>query len=150
VGAGLRVTDSATNEPEWQGAPMWQFELGPYDRQWPKAASGTNVPVPRSPDVFPRESECKMFNPWINLGLESAQLAVRLTRAWGLGIYDQNASKSDAWKVVSTEAKPEIAPKVMRVAKKKASPKKARPVIKRATASHPKSKFVRQSRRKSR
>ena len=79
-----------------------------------------------------------MFNPWINLGLESAQLAVRLTRAWGLGIYDQKASKSEP--VVSAETKPEIAPTVMGVAKKKASPKKARPVIKRAAASHPKSK----------
>jgi hypothetical protein len=47
--------------------------------------------------------------------------------------------------------KPEVAPKVMRAAKKKAPPKKAlRPVIKRAAASHTKSKAVRRSRRKSR
>jgi hypothetical protein len=106
------------------------------------------VPLRRFPV---RVSVKTMFNPWINLGLESAQLAVRLTRAWGLGIYDQKASKSEPWKVVSVEAKPEIAAKVTKIAKKKASPKKARPtIIKRAAASHPKSKSVRRSRRKSR
>jgi hypothetical protein len=107
-----------------------------------------------------------MLNPW-DLGVESAQLVVRLTGAWGLGIYDRAAphSKKPSWKLVTVRDMSEHHPAAPKAEAKKHSVKarvisrraavsypkaKARPVIMRAAASHPKAKAVRRSGHKSR
>jgi hypothetical protein len=83
-----------------------------------------------------------MLNMWANLVTESAQLGLRITRAWALGAIDRAIPK---WKVISTPAKedaPISAPKIKKILE---AEKGTLMKVRRAAASHSKSKSVRRS-----
>jgi hypothetical protein len=94
-----------------------------------------------------------MMIPWIELARESAQLAVRLARAWGVGAHDRAATVIESWKIISADAGEEArgptARKVRKIVKaRQKSSHVARTATKRAAATHQKSKMVRRTPRR--
>jgi hypothetical protein len=82
-----------------------------------------------------------MLNLWVNLAVESAQLAVRLTRAWGLGLYDRTLPK---WKTVGdTDEGPAL--KVAKFSKAQKATSVNSVKARHAAAAHSKSKSTRRS-----
>jgi hypothetical protein len=79
-----------------------------------------------------------MFIPWIELATESAQLAVRLRKAWGAGA-NGAAPNLESWKIISAdanEADTTVAPKVRKASRgQKSASRGARTVSKRAAKS---------------
>jgi hypothetical protein len=86
--------------------------------------------------------------PWIELARDSAQLAVRLTKAWGVGAHDGATAPVESWKIISADAGEPRSPTARKVRKtvkatQKTMSRVARTATKRTAKTHPKSKVVR-------